>query len=166
MKSSDEYMQAAIAAAEQAAASNGVAIGAVLVDRTTGEIVATGGSMVGPTKDPTAHAEVNAIRSAAQKFHTDDLYGLALYSTLEPCHMCLSAAAWARIPEVYFGAYKKDVDASLFDIKGDFSDEVEGGRMNLREKTSMKVQGGILEAECAQLLADYGDRNHHNRPAA
>ena len=93
----DDYMRGAIAAAEQAVASGGVAIGAVLVDRTTGEIVARGGSMVGPTKDPTAHAEVNAIREAAQKFHTDDLYGLALYSTLEPCHMCLSAAAWARI---------------------------------------------------------------------
>lgn len=122
--------------------------------------------MVGPTKDPTAHAEVNAIRAAAQKFHTDDLFGLSLYSTLEPCHMCLSAAAWARIPEVYFGAYKKDVDPSLFDIKGDFSDEQEGGRMNLREKISMRVQGGILEAECASLLATYGDRRHHDRPAA
>ncbi len=161
----DEYMRAAIAAAEQARASGGVAIGAVLVDRATGEIVARGGSTVGPTKDPTAHAEVNAIRTAAQKFNTDDLFGLALYSTLEPCHMCLSAAAWARIPEVYFGAYKKDVDASLFDIKGDFSDEAEGERMNLREKTSMKVQGGILESECAQLLAGYGDHQHHGRTA-
>lgn len=162
----DDYMRGAIAAAEQAVASGGVAIGAVLVDRTTGEIVARGGSMVGPTKDPTAHAEVNAIREAAQKFHTDDLYGLALYSTLEPCHMCLSAAAWARIPEVYFGAYKKDVDPSLFDIKGDFSDEVEGGRMNLREKVSMKVHGGVLETKCANLLVGYGDHPRQPRPAA
>jgi tRNA(Arg) A34 adenosine deaminase TadA len=80
--------------------------------------------------------------------------------------MCLSAAAWARIPEVYFGAYKKDVDPSLFDIKGDFSDEVEGGRMNLREKVSMKVQGGVLETECADLLVGYGDHSRQARPAA
>lgn len=166
MKPHDEYMRAAIAAAQQSLASGGAPIGAVLVDRTGGEIVASGGSMVGPTKDPTAHAEINAIREASGIFHTDDLFGLALFSTLEPCHMCLSAAAWARIPRVVFGAYKHDVDPSLFDIKGDFSDEQEGGRMNLRERVSMEVLGGILEDECAELLAGYHDHARHSRPAA
>ncbi len=166
MSDHESYMRAAIAAAQQAEASGGVAIGAVLVDNTTGEIIATGGSTVGITKDPTSHAEINAIRAAAGKLHTDDMFGLTLYSTLEPCHMCLSATAWARIPRLYFGAYRKDVDESLFDIKGDFSDEQEGGRMNLRENVAMQVKGGVLEQECAELLASYGDREHHSSPLA
>jgi tRNA(Arg) A34 adenosine deaminase TadA len=155
MDSHESYMQAAIAAAQQAEAEGGYAIGAVLVDNTTGEVVATGGSTVGITKDPTSHAEINAIRGAASKLHTDDMYGLTLYSTLEPCRMCLSAAAWARIPKVYFGTYSKDVDESLFDIKGDYSAEQEASRMNLREKATMQVHGGILETECTKLLASY-----------
>lgn len=161
MQAHEDYMKLAIEAAVDSQSNGGVAIGAVLVGNETGEVIATGGSQVGPTKDPTAHAEINAIRAAAQKLGSDDLFGLTLYSTLEPCHMCLSAAAWARIPHVYFGAYRKDVDASLFDIKGDFSDEVEGHRMNLRENLDMHVVGGILEADCAKLLATYHELPKH-----
>lgn len=156
----NNYMRAAIEAARHAERSGGVAIGAILVDN-IGDIVAAGGSLVGLARDPTAHAEINAIRNAARRFDEDDLYGLTLYSTLEPCHMCLSAAAWARIARVYFGAYRKDVDGSLFDVKGDYSAEVEGSRMNLRENISMQVRGGVLEHECAMLLAEYQDSPHH-----
>ena len=155
------YMRAAIDAAEQADDKDGVAIGAVLVDK-AGVIVARGGSMVGVTHDPTAHAEINCIRMAAKKMQSDDLYEFTLYSTLEPCHMCLSAAAWARIPQIFFGAYRKDVDSTLFDIRGDFSDEKEGRRMNLRERTRMKVIGGIRESECTALLAGYHERQKHS----
>lgn len=161
MKRHEEYMNEAIAVASTTKANGGVAIGAVLVDHGSGLIVSTGGSLVAATHDPTAHAEINAIRKAADLLRTDDLFGLTLYSTLEPCHMCLSAAAWARIPRVYFGAYKKDVDATLFDIKGDFSDEEEGLRMNLREGISMDVIGGIQEEACAQLLATHNELPHH-----
>jgi tRNA(Arg) A34 adenosine deaminase TadA len=117
--------------------------------------------MVAITHDPTAHAEINAIRKASTLLWTDDLFGLTLYSTLEPCHMCLSAAAWARIPRVFFGAYRKDVDETLFDIKGDFSDEEEGKRMNLRENINMRVVGGIREEACALLLAAHSELPHH-----
>lgn len=117
--------------------------------------------MVAVTHDPTAHAEINAIRKVAMLLETDDLFNFTLYSTLEPCHMCLSAAAWARIPRVFFGAYKHDVDANLFDIKGDFSDEVEGKRMNLREKINMNVIGGVNEVACAELLAGHTESPHH-----
>ena len=161
MIDNERYMRAAIEAARHAERTGGVAIGAVLVDAASGEIVAAGGSMVGLAHDPTAHAEINAIRNAAKRLSSDDLYNLTLYSTLEPCHMCLSAAAWARIPRVYFGAYRKDVDGSLFDIMGDFSDEAEGGRMNLRERTHMQVKGGVCEAECAALLDAYHDGPRH-----
>ena len=154
-------MRAAIEVAEHTVRTGGVAIGAVLVD-SGGTVIAAGGSMVGLTHDPTAHAEINAIRNAAKRLNSDDLYNLTLYSTLEPCHMCLSAAAWARIPGIYFGAYRKDVDPSLFDITGDFSDEAEGKRMNLRERTHMRVKGGICEAECAELLRRYHDAPRHS----
>lgn len=156
-----KYMRAALEVARHAERTGGVAIGAVLVDSSSGDIVAAGGSMVGLAHDPTAHAEINAIRNAAKRLKTDDLYSLTLYSTLEPCHMCLSAAAWARIPKVYFGAYRKDVDGSLFDVTGDFSDEAEGKRMNLRERTHMQVKGGVCEAECAELLVRYHDAPRH-----
>ena len=75
--------------------------------------------------------------------------------------MCLSACAWAKIPNVYFGAYRKDVSETLFDIKGDFSDEAESGRMNLRERINMNVVGGVLEDECAKLLAGYDEQPKH-----
>lgn len=161
MNKDQNYMRQAIKVAEESKNRGGVAIGAVLVDNATGKVIAIGGSQVGLAKDPTAHAEINAIRAACQQLGTDDLYGHTLYSTLEPCHMCLSAAAWARIPTVLFGAYRKDVDETLFDIKGDFSDEQEGGRMNLRENLEMHVTGGILEAECAELLAKYHELPKH-----
>ena len=75
--------------------------------------------------------------------------------------MCLSASAWARIPRVRFGAYRKDVDETLFDIKGDFSDEREGKRMNLRENLTMNVTGGVLGRECADLIAKYHELPKH-----
>jgi len=157
-------MALAIQAAKDARRKGGVAIGAVLVDDTTGKVVASGGSTVGLTHDPTSHAEINCIRAACQQLGSDDLYGHTLYSTLEPCHMCLSAAAWARIQTIIFGAYRKDVDASLFDIKGAFSDEQEAARMNLRENAPMSVHGGVLETECAELLDAYRDSARHTQP--
>lgn len=166
MNSHEEYMNQAIEIANIAKENGGVAIGAVLVDSISGLVVSTGGSMVAITHDPTAHAEVTAIRKAAEMLETDDLFDLTLYSTLEPCHMCLSAAAWARIPRIYFGAYRKDVDDTLFDIKGDFSDEEEGKRMNLRENTGMNVVGGINEQECAELLVNHYELPHHGAKLA
>ncbi len=158
----DRYMQLAIQAALEAKRHGGVAIGSVLVEDATGHVIATGGSLVGPTHDPTAHAEVNCIRHAARILHSSDLYGYTLFSTLEPCHMCLSTAAWAKVPHVYFGAYRKDVDKSLFDIKGNFSDEQEAKRMNLREHKGMLVHGGVLEQACADLLDGYHDFAKHS----
>jgi tRNA(Arg) A34 adenosine deaminase TadA len=158
----ERYMHLAIAAAHKAKTDGGVAIGAVLVNESTGLVISTGESLVGVTNDPTSHAEVNCIRAAAAKLGTDDLFDLTMYSTLEPCHMCLSAAAWARIPRVYFGAYRKDVDPALFDLRNPTGDEQEAPRMNLREQARMKAIGGLLEQECAALLASYHDKARHS----
>ena len=157
----EKYMSEAIKAAEEAREEGGVAIGAVLVD-SDGKIISSGGSIVGVTHDPTSHAEVNCIRAACKELNTDDLYGCVLYSTLAPCHMCLSAAAWARIQKVYFGAYRKDVDETLFDVKGTYSDEQEAAKMNLRENHKMEAHGGILENECADLLDGYHEFSKHS----
>ena len=158
-----EYMSKAIEVAKSTAQDGGVAIGAVIVDNSTGQIIACQGSLVGVTKDPTAHAEVNAIRAACQKINSEDLFGYSLFSTLEPCQMCLSAAAWAKIPNVYFGAYRRDVDSTLFDTKHSDGDESESSNMNLRETTDMHVVGGILEDECAELLSGYHEKPKHKK---
>lgn len=154
------YMKLAIGEAHKASNLGGVAIGAILVNA-QGAVVGYGRSLVGVMHDPTAHAEINCIRNVCAALGSDDLYGMTLFSTLEPCHMCLSAAVWARITRVYFGAYRKDVDETLFDIKGDFSDEKEAARMNLRENEALQVKGGICEDECAALLIGYHERYKH-----
>lgn len=150
-------MRLAISAAQKSKTVGGAPIGAILIHESTGKLISAGESIVGVIKDPTAHAEINCIRSASHQLKTDNLFDYTLYSTLEPCHMCLSAAAWARIPRIYFGAYRKDVNPDLFDIKTLTSDEMEAPNMNLREKITMRVKGGILEEACASILKDYQD---------
>lgn len=155
-------MRQAIEVAKNAQKDGGVAIGAILVSETDGEVIATGESLVEPKRDPTAHAEVNCIRSATEKLDTIDLFDYTLYSTLEPCHMCLSAAAWAKIPRIYYGARRKDVDSTLFDVNDDMSDEAEAKHMNLREDQKMTATGGILESDCADLLQQYHAKSSHS----
>ncbi len=149
----EECMLRAIDVARQSSLDGGAAIGAVLVDNESKEIIATGESLVRSTHDPTAHAEINAIRRASEIRGTDKLRDVTLYSTLEPCHMCLSAAAWARIPRVIFGSYKKDIHHdSYFDILGEFSDESEAFRMNIHSHDQMEVAGGVCRDACTELL--------------
>ncbi len=152
----DGYMKLAIQAAQAAQKDGGIPIGAILVHTASGKVMATGESLVSATKDPTSHAEINCIRAACQQTGNDDLFDYTLYTTLEPCSMCLGAAAWARIANIYFGAYRKDVGPNLFDtIHPD--DESMASHMNLRSDAQMHVQGGILQQQCAALLANYQD---------
>ena len=81
--------------------------GAVIVDK-EGNIIANGNNQVLKSKDPTAHAEIVAIRNACQKLQTYDLSGYILYTSCEPCPMCLSAIIWSNIKKVYYGCTKKD----------------------------------------------------------
>ena len=82
--------------------------GAVIVK--DGEIISSAHNTVIECNDPTAHAEVNAIRKACQKLNTHDLSGCILYTSAEPCPMCLSAIIWSNIKIVYFANTKKDAD--------------------------------------------------------
>ena len=108
-----EGMQAAISLALTSIETGGGPFGAVI---TKGEsIVGTGHNQVVSLKDPTAHAEVLAIRAAAQKLGTHELTGCRIYTSCEPCPMCLGAIYWARLEAVSFAALRTDAAAAGFD---------------------------------------------------
>jgi len=102
-------MQSAIEAAEKSMrAGFGGPFGACIVK--AGEIIAVAANTVLRDNDPTAHAEINAIRSASRKLQSYWLKGCAIFTTCEPCPMCLGAIYWARIEEVYFGCSHRDAE--------------------------------------------------------
>ena len=97
------FMETALAEARKAAARGEVPVGAVVVS-TQGEVIAQAGNRTREDNDPTAHAEVLAIRAACTHLEAERLTGCALYVTLEPCAMCAGAIAAARIGRLYYGA--------------------------------------------------------------
>ena len=104
----DKYMQKAKENAEKGISNKeGGPFGAVVVN-SNGEIIANGNNKVLKDKDPTAHAEIVAIREACRILDTNDLSDCTLYTSCEPCPMCLSAIIWANIKKVYFACTKKD----------------------------------------------------------
>ena len=109
----EELMKKAIELSEENVANGGGPFGAVIAR--DGEIIATGVNRVTANCDPTAHAEVSAIRAACQKLKTFDLSGCELFSSCEPCPMCLGAIYWAHIDRLYFGNDKDDAKAIGFD---------------------------------------------------
>jgi tRNA(Arg) A34 adenosine deaminase TadA len=109
-----EFLRRAIAlATENVAAGTGGPFAAVIVR--DGKIVGEGANSVTATHDPTAHAEVNAIRAAAKALGSFALAGCELYTSCEPCPMCLAAAYWARVDAVYYGASAADAARVGFD---------------------------------------------------
>lgn len=109
----EELMRRAIALAVENVANGGGPFGAVIAK--DGEIVAEGVNRVTANHDPTAHAEVSAIRSACQKLHTFDLSGHEIYASCEPCPMCLGAIYWAHLDRIYYGANQHDAAQINFD---------------------------------------------------
>ena len=108
-----KFMQKAILLSEKNIENGGGPFGAVIVK--DGKIVATGCNRVTCNNDPTAHAEVIAIRNACKKTGNFNLDGCEIYSSCEPCPMCLSAIYWARISKLYYGNTKKDAAKIGFD---------------------------------------------------
>ena len=100
------FMREAIRLADEHVKIGGGPFGAVIVK--DGEIIAGSANSVTLDNDPTAHAEVNAIRQACRKLGTFDLSGCVIYTSCEPCPMCLGAIYWARIKRIYYGNTKKD----------------------------------------------------------
>jgi len=109
-----EFLRRAIAlATRNVLTAAGGPFGAVVVR--DGKIVGEGVNSVTAINDPTAHAEVSAIRAAAKALHTFTLAGCELYTSCEPCPMCLAAAYWARLDAVYYGASAADAARAGFD---------------------------------------------------
>lgn len=108
-----KFMQLAIELAVENVKNGGGPFGAVIVK--DGDIIATGVNRVTSGCDPTAHAEVSAIRAACSKLHTFSLEGCEIYSSCEPCPMCLGAIYWAHITRLYYGCNKEDAAKAGFD---------------------------------------------------
>ena len=108
-----KFMEMAINLSIENIDSGGGPFGAVIVR--DGEVIATGTNRVVPNSDPTAHAEVTAIRNACAKLGTFQLSGCTIYSSCEPCPMCLSAIYWAGINRICYGNTKEDAKAIDFD---------------------------------------------------
>ena len=109
----EELMRKAIQLSDENVANGGGPFGAVIVK--DGEVIATGVNRVTANNDPTAHAEVSAIRSACRRLGTFDLRGCEIYTSCEPCPMCLGAIYWARIGKIYYGNNKSDAKEIGFD---------------------------------------------------
>ena len=108
----EQFMREAIRLADESVERGGGPFGAVIVK--DGAIVARGANSVTLDNDPTAHAEVNAIRTACRSLGTFDLSGCTVYTSCEPCPMCLAAIYWAGISRIYFGNTRKDAAAIDF----------------------------------------------------
>ncbi|MBR1871732.1 MAG: nucleoside deaminase [Bacteroidales bacterium] len=110
------FMRQAIEKASESVERGGGPFGAVIVK--DGEVVACSSNSVTIDNDPTAHAEVNTIRQACRKLGTFDLSGCVIYTSCEPCPMCLGAIYWARLGRIYYGNNRKD--AREIDFADDF----------------------------------------------
>lgn len=110
----EELMREAIRLSEVNINNGGGPFGAVIATK-DGEIISTGVNRVTSNCDPTAHAEVSAIRAAATKLKTFNLSGYEIYTSCEPCPMCLGAIYWARLDKIYYGNNKTDAKNIGFD---------------------------------------------------
>ena len=139
-----QFMQEALAQAKLAALAGEVPVGSVLVR--DGRIISTGFNQPISNSDPSAHAEMMALRAAAQLESNYRLPGTTLYVTLEPCTMCAGAMLHARVERVVFGANdpKTGAAGSVLNV---FSEK------QINHQT--QVEGGIMEDECGQVLRDF-----------
>ena len=137
-------MKEALIEARKAYMLGEVPIGAVIVK--DGQVIARGHNLTETSKDPTAHAEMIAIRAAAKALNGWRLPGCSLYVTVEPCSMCAGAMVWARIENLYIGAMDPKAGAcgSVFNI-------AEEDRLNHR----IHVERGILEDECSSIMKEF-----------
>lgn len=149
-KSDADFMAMAIAQAREGIAARQSPFGAVIVR--DGQVVAATHNTVWRDLDPTAHAEVNCIRRAAGALRAIDLGGCEMFSTCEPCPMCLSAIHWAKIDRVVYGATIDDAAGAGFcELRVDARVLAEMGH------SPLKVESGLLREACAALFAEWRD---------
>lgn len=143
MNYSEKFMREAIALSIENISNGGGPFGAVIVK--DGKIVSTGVNMVTANTDPTAHAEINAIRKASRKLGTYDLSGCQIYSSCEPCPMCLGAIYWAHLDKLYYGNTKTDAKNIGFDDSFIY-DEIELKPQNRKILTSQLLPEEAIAA--------------------
>lgn len=151
----NDFMQIALDLAQQAGAAGEVPVGAIVVKN--GEIIGRGSNAPITTHDPTAHAEIRAMRDAAQHINNYRLVGCILYVTLEPCAMCTGAIQHARIAKLIYGASDPKTGAC-------------GSVVNLMAEPKLnhhtEISGGVLAAECGALLSNFfSARRKKSKPA-
>ncbi len=139
-----QLMRAAIAEAEKARESDEIPVGAIVAQ--SGEIIGQGFNRTIQDCDPSAHAEVVAIRKAAENQQNHRLNGATVYVTLEPCAMCVGAMIQARIQRLVFGTYDRKAGAV-----GSVLDLSEIKELNHR----IEINGGLLDEECSSLLSEF-----------
>ena len=151
-----DLMRKAIELSIENIKNGGGPFGAVITK--DGEIIATGTNRVTADNDPTAHAEVNAIRKACQALKTFDLSGCTIYTSCEPCPMCLAAIYWAHIDKIYYGNNKKDAADIGFD------DSYIYDELNLPVEKRTKLMNELLPEEAIkafQLWANTEDKTEY-----
>lgn len=139
-----KYMQAALEEARKAAALGEIPVGAVIVK--DGEIIARGHNETETRKDPTAHAEMIAIRAAAKALGGWRLIGCRMFVTTEPCSMCAGAIVWSRIEKLYIGTMdpKSGACGSVFNIPQE---------KKLNHFTEIEI--GLMQEECSRIMKDF-----------
>jgi tRNA(Arg) A34 adenosine deaminase TadA len=143
-----DLMRLAIEKTREGIAAGQSPFGAIIVKGRA--VVASTHNTVWRDTDPTAHAEVNCLRSAARALATIDLKGCTMYSTCEPCPMCLSAIHWAKVDRVVYGATIDDAAGAGFcELHVAAADLAGMGR------SPLKVEGGLLREECAALFDEW-----------
>lgn len=147
MRVEDEHwMRRALALARRAAATPGASpIGCIIVQ--AGEVLAESHNEVELRHDPTAHAEMLALRAATTRLGRIELREATLYSTLQPCNMCSMAAVWARIGRIVYGAGREQVHRMYFE------DRHLDSRHTIADayRDDLRMRGGVLAGECAAL---------------
>lgn len=131
--------------------NEGGPFGAVIIDG-EGNVIATGNNQVFKNNDPTAHAEIQAIRNACKKLNTYDLSEYVLYTSCEPCPMCFCAIVWANIKKVYYGATRKDAASIGFRDDALYN--------YLKGKGALDIDlAQIDHEECSKLFEKYKENN-------
>jgi tRNA(adenine34) deaminase len=138
------FIRAALAEARKAEKLGEVPVGAVIT--LNDKIIARGYNKNITSNDPTAHAEIVALKAAAQKLKNYRLNGCRMYVTIEPCPMCAGALVWSRISEIVFGAYDPKAGAC-----GSVVNVVDHKKLNHRIKTT----GGVLEKDCRSIIQKF-----------
>jgi len=143
-----DFMRLAINNAREAISRGQIPVGSVLVRND--EVLLAAHNTVWLDSDPTAHAEMNAIRRAARQLANIALSGCTIYCTLEPCPMCLSASHWAKVQRIVYGARIADAIAQGFSEL-----TIPAERMIELGQSPLQLEGGVLEVECRLLFDEW-----------